>query len=259
MKGPRQRLRHRMFGPPKFDAATVTEAWLDAAKFVCESGDAVGLHVAIADPTVANPAVVTDLDRVLTSEKHLSCKHVANTIFPAGLWRKFGRGDPERLFTLYNRPGGYYDRLKRRRARSSHYDWGTYFQRLSSSDLSGRGESQLTQAIRALTRADKPRGAIHLHTGFAKDGIRKIGGPCLQSLTVHTEWRNGHAHLSGCALYRNHNFFQKTLGNYIGLGNLLQFLAQSSELAVGTLHVISGHAYCDSKRSVRRVLNAFGR
>jgi thymidylate synthase len=248
-----------MFGAPKFDAPSVTDAWLDAAKFLCDSGEAVGLHVAIADPTSVDSSVVAELDRALAAEKHLNCKHVANTIFPAGLWRKFGNSDHHRLFLLYNRQGGYYDRLKRRRARSSHYDWGTYFQRLSSAELSGRDESQLSQAIRALTRKDKPRGAVHLHTGFAKDGIRKIGGPCLQSLTMHTEWSKGQPHLSACALYRNHDFFQKALGNYIGLGNLVQFVAESSQLAVGTLHVISGHAYCDSKRSMRQVLNVFGR
>jgi hypothetical protein len=39
---------------------------------------------------------------------------------------------------------------------------------------------------------------------------------------VHAE-RNGTGYpVSACALYRSHDFLQKALGNYIGLGQLLR-------------------------------------
>jgi hypothetical protein len=240
-----------------FKVQFASDAWLAAARFVCKQGACVGLHVEIAEPMACDAAVATALDGALKSHGHIACKHVAHTIFPEGLWRKNAGGDPERLFELYNRGGGYYDRLRRHRKASNHNDWGTYFQRLSCADFSRRGEGQLTQAIRALRRDAKPAGAIHLHTSLPIDGIRKIGGPCLQIVTVHAKREDAGHSLSACALYRNHDFFQKALGNYVGLGHLLGFLAECSGMSVGALHVISGHAYCLPKKPVQEVLSAF--
>ena len=113
------------------------------------------------------------------------------------------------------------------------------------------------QAIVALRRPRKLAGAIHLHTGLPSDGIRTVGGPCLQAVTMHAERNGSGFSVSACALYRNHDFFQKALGNYIGLGQLLGFLAECAGLDVGKLYVISGHAYCDHKKLVRGILDAF--
>src|ERR1700733_8120468 len=192
-----------------FQVEATNDAWRKAAGFVCDSGDCVGLHVEIARPLDFDEAVVQAVDDVLVRHGKIPCKDVAYTIFPQGLWQKMGEGDSERLFNLYNKPSGFYDRLRRHRKLSGHHDWGTYFQRMSSAEFSGRGEGQLTMAIRALLRPAKPSGAIHLHTGLPKDGIRKIGGPCLQIVTVHAERNSRGYSLSACALYRNHDFFEK--------------------------------------------------
>jgi thymidylate synthase len=245
-----------------FTVDSATDAWLRATRFLCENGDCCGLQVEIAKPLDYEVEVVDALDCALNvlgrrQQKHYTTtKHVAYTIFPDGLWRKIASPDPERLFDLYNKRGGCFDRLKHHRKRSHHSDWGTYFQRLSSAGFSGRETGQLKQAIVALGRPKKPAGAIHLHTGLPSDGIRTVGGPCLQALTVHAERQNTGYSLSACALYRNHDFFQKALGNYIGLGQLLGFLAECARLDVGKLYVTSGHAYCDHKKLVRGILNA---
>jgi hypothetical protein len=242
-----------------FQVETASDAWRKAAGFVCDSGACIGLHVEIERPLDCDVAVMQAIDHVLVKNGKIPSKDVAYTIFPQGLWSKMGNGDSERLFSLYNKPKGFYDRLHRHRALSGRHDWGTYFQRMSSAAFSDRAEGQLTLAIRALLRSAKPSGAIHLHTGLPKDGIRKIGGPCLQIVTIHAE-PNGKGHsLSACALYRNHDFFEKALGNYIGLGQLLGFLAQCSRMSVGKLHVISGHAYCSPVGPVKEVLRAFSR
>jgi hypothetical protein len=239
-----------------FQVETASDAWLKAADFVCKSGSCVGLHVEIARPLDFDKTVVREVDTILKLRGRISCKDVACTIFPQGLWKKMGDGDPERLFHLYNKPNGYYERLRRHRVLTGHHDWGTYFQRMSSEAFSEHPEGQLTLAIRALQRSGKPGGAIHLHTGLPMDGIRKIGGPCLQIVTIHAERKATGYSLSACALYRNHDFFEKALGNYIGLGNLLGFLAECSEMSVGQLHVISGHAYCSPVGPVKEVLYA---
>lgn len=245
-----------------FTVGSASDAWLRATRFLCDHGDCCGLHVEIARPLDYDEGVVTALDGLLDAlgrrqqKRYIATKHVAYTIFPDGLWKKVARPDPERLFGMYNKPGGCFDRLKRHRSRSHHSDWGTYFQRLSSAAFSGRGRSQLAQAIVALRRPKKPAGAIHLHTGVPSDGIRTIGGPCLQAITVHAMSQDSGYSLSACAFYRNHDFLQKALGNYIGLGQLLGFLSDCSNLPLGKLYVISGHAYCDQKKLVRRILSA---
>ena len=240
------------------EAASATDAWLAACRYLVENDEAVGLHVNIASPTNADSAVVEALDQQLASAHAITCKHVAATIFPDGLWAGAARRDPQRLFQHYNREGGYYERLRNRRRQSGHADWGTYFQRFSAPEYGKNGECQLACAIEALSRSQKPKGAIHLHASLASDGFRVRGGPCLQLVTLHVERRTIGQVLSACAVYRNHDFFQKALGNYIGLGQLLGFLAEASELEVGNLHVISGHAFLAPKGPVVEVLDAFG-
>jgi hypothetical protein len=53
--------------------------------------------------------------------------------------------------------------------------------------------------------------------------------------------------LSMTALYRSHFYVQKTLGNLLGLSQLLMFIAHEAELAVGTLVVHSIYAVLDKR------------
>ena len=47
------------------------------------------------------------------------------------------------------------------------------------------------------------------------------------------------------AVYRNHYYVQRTLGNLIGLGRLLQFIARETGFDLGTLTIQSTHACLD--------------
>ncbi len=240
------------------EAQSTTDAWLATSEFLRANGDAVGLHVAISSPMESDANVIKALDDRLAAAGAITCKHVAATIFPEALWRGAAHHDPTRLFDLYNRAGGYFERLRARRRRAGHGDWGTYFQRLSAANYGRNGRCQLAHALDALSRTSKPKGAIHLHTSLPSDGFRVRGGPCLQLLTLHVERRNNSNGVSACAIYRNHDFFEKALGNYIGLGQLLEFIAEAASLEVGTLHVISGHAFLSQKGPIVKVLDAFG-
>jgi hypothetical protein len=53
-------------------------------------------------------------------------------------------------------------------------------------------------------------------------------------------------------MYRNHFYIEKLLGNLIGLGRLMAFVARESGLQVGALTVISTHAEIDKPNGVRR-------
>ena len=45
------------------------------------------------------------------------------------------------------------------------------------------------------------------------------------------------------AVYRNQDFFNKALGNFIGLGQLLKFICDESNKRAGTLTCHSVHAF----------------
>ncbi len=54
------------------------------------------------------------------------------------------------------------------------------------------------------------------------------------------------------AQYRNHFYIEKLLGNLIGLGRLMAFVARETQLQVGPLTVISTHAEIDQPNGARR-------
>jgi hypothetical protein len=53
-------------------------------------------------------------------------------------------------------------------------------------------------------------------------------------------------------VYRNHFYIEKLLGNLIGLGRLMTFVAAETGTKVGALTVISTHAEIDTMKSSRQ-------
>ena len=78
-------------------SASATDAWLAAAHLLLNNHEAVGLHVNIASPNDADHTVVDALDQKLTEARAITCKHVATTIVPDGLWAGVARRDLGRL------------------------------------------------------------------------------------------------------------------------------------------------------------------
>lgn len=127
---------------------------------------------------------------------------------------------------------------------------GTYFQRLISLDGS---DNQIERAIRVLTQwKARSETAIVAHLSSPKiDGLRLRGSPCLQYIEIL--WgRDGKLDL--VAVYRNHDFLNKTLGNFIGLGRLLQFIAHESGKHTGRVICHSVRAYTDDVTRLRKLL-----
>ena len=54
------------------------------------------------------------------------------------------------------------------------------------------------------------------------------------------------------AQYRNHYYIEKLLGNLIGLGRLMAYIAKETETQVGNLTVVSTHATIDLPQSASR-------
>ena len=77
------------------------------------------------------------------------------------------------------------------------------------------------------------------------------GGQCLSFMSFKVI-PSREKTLTLTAMYRNHFYIEKLLGNLIGLGRLMDFVAHEAGLEVGALTVISTHAEIDQPRRQRK-------
>ncbi len=76
-----------------------------------------------------------------------------------------------------------------------------------------------------------------------RDGRSLYGGQCLSFLSFKLDEDHG---LMLTAMYRNHTYITRCLGNLIGLGRLQAFVAKEANVELGSLTVISTHAKLDT-------------
>jgi hypothetical protein len=193
------------------------EAWQNAAASIRDAGgELFNLLVTIDRPglidiewlTVYNPRRFGGTDDV---------RDVINTIFPM----KIASAHLRREF--YTRYLQLYDRGKRRtRNRSA---WGTYFARLIAFGPSGL--NQLETAIEKLKAWEKrSTTALVFHLSSPElDAPRTRGGPCWHFGELI--WRPDES-IDLVVVYRNHDYFNKALGNFLALGQLLEFICAAS-------------------------------
>lgn len=172
-------------------------------------------------------------------------RDVADTIFPFALQQRF----PDR--------SQFYAEYLRRHARAMRFrrnagTWGTYFERLIKFGAAN-SKNQLETAIGKLQTWPRSTTGLVFHLSSASlDNPRTRGGPC---------WHYGQliwqpdGTLDLAVVYRNHDYFNKALGNFIGLGRLLSFISQESGKRPGKLICHSMRGYVD----VQARLRALGR
>lgn len=225
-------------------------------------------------------AVMARVDQAL-AHKNLTLRTVAGTIFPIAMYRQYGRP-------------GYYGRYKEMLKRGQKANsWGTYALRMIErpgkvlgttinpldylvEKLSAEGQPQLKDgrkvsfvATYEMSVADpeedlRPQvdagGDVPTYDP-ALDMRDWLGLPCLSHLSFkRVSHEKGHA-VDLTAIYRSHHYCARALGNLIGLGQLLSFVAHESGLEVGTLSCLSTHAELDVKEwggvdATNAVLNA---
>lgn len=217
------------------------EAWQAGALHLAGVGEAFNLVSVIERPTelVDDWFKLHDPRRIKGNVQRLS--EVATTIFPFKLARRgYSRGDLfGRYMDVHNRAKKMHDGTKR--------SWGTYFERMISF-----GETKVNQielaigSIRSWTKNHK--AALVIHTSSAEtDSIKKLlGNPCLQYVELLCPDANT---ITLFAVYRNHDFFEKVLGNFIGLGQLLKFICDETGRNPGQLVCHSAHAYFQSSKA----------
>jgi len=213
---------------------TATEAWLQALNLLAtmEARCAYNVILDIEDPIILPPVdkqIVELVDELLVAHDKHPVATVAGTIFPASHYRQRGaRG------VLEDFPNKVYPKIKK--------SWGTYAGRmLTRRDRSGQETRPLEVIIRKLrqqTSHSAPKRAIYevsLIDVFADlpiydpalDAKRAMNQPCLAHLSFKLREDRG---LMLTALYRNHYYVERALGNLIGLSQLLYFVARESGL-----------------------------
>lgn len=225
-----------------FTSDNCLTAWRDACRFIIDNGDGTNLIVGIDQP--AN-YVHSQLSEIIQSGI-ISLKDlhdVANTIFPN---KCFARNSNLSLDQFYQLHEELYKRGKSMHGKNKSR-WGNYFLRFTR--FGSNRKNQLQNIIDDIRRRPKKYAAcyiMHVSSVDLDSNTRTIGNPCLQY--VQFEQANGTLNLT--AVYRNHDFFAKALGNYIGLSGLLEFVCGQTNHGVGSLTSHSIHYYLPHKRRV---------
>jgi thymidylate synthase len=223
--------------------ATRAKAWLLAARVVDSLPDheAHNVVINIEDPLAhssEDDVVEALVDQYLRNSGRMPLRSVANTIFPEALYRR--HGSP----TFYK---VYLDQIFPRLRRSSS-DWGRYFDRLTRYDTATKGTinplEDLVGKMRDQLASDRTFKNIYEINIYdpVKDAGRVMGRQCLSFLSFKLTQTN---QLNLTAVYRNHYYTDRLLGNMIGLGNLMGFLASETGASVGALTIVSTHAQVD--------------
>ncbi len=236
--------------PPQPDCAS---AWLESVKRVnAEPGrEASNVVIDVADPTAgaaASHPIVAHVNNFLIARAK-PVETIANTIFPLALYYRYKMPDFIAAFHARVLP----------KVRSTARWSGYYFERMTSMPVHGSDEP-VDQLSRMIDRI-KNNASLNKHEISLFDPGRDVtgspyGGQCLSFLSFHLKsgGGNGPKTLLLTAQYRNHYYVEKLLGNLIGLGRLMAFVAAETSTKVGALTVISTHAEIDTPKANRQAI-----
>jgi hypothetical protein len=234
------------------DAGDVSDAWRQAmrALFARPGRRAIHTVVRIADPVAEQDETWDRLDQWLAGHELYSIETVANTIFPAHLATT--SRDHAHLVDRYrrmyptlrkrlpaNRAGTYFGRLVAYPSRTGEFDQlGAVIQRIRRERSSGQAKQARYEA--ALQHPDdltEDAAATAIYMPGSDNS--SMGFPCLSHCSFQLD-RDDHVHLLGH--YRSQYMVQRAYGNYVGLGQLLAYVAEQSGLRTGQLTVVAGLA-----------------
>lgn len=217
-------------------------AWVAAASALIENGDeAYNVVIDMEDPCNHDDqdnAVITLVDKFLKAHDENPIITTANTIFPQSQYVAHGapafyaveHRDFDRRTETRRWGGSYFERITRhRKANSESYN----------------PLQDLIDKMRRQEDAEKRYKAAYELAVYDPllDGRFLRGGQCLSFLSFKLHPERG---LMLTAMYRNHTYITRCLGNLIGLGRLQAFVAKEAGLKLGSLTCISTHAELDT-------------
>lgn len=213
-------------------ASTCLDAWKDSCTLILRT-DIFNLIVEISNPSLIDQSWFDNYSPDIYDSNSNSLKEVVNTIFP---YKQFVRNLPRA--TIYK----LYKRAHKSTARSRR--WGTYFLRMI--EFGASQTNQLDKIIVSLAGArGKMSGTnfIHITSVDISSNVALRGAPCMQYVQFILH-QTGEIDL--VAVYRNHDYFSRAFGNFIGLSYLLQFVCRESGKNIGKIVCHSIHAYNSS-------------
>jgi hypothetical protein len=228
-------------------------AWREAMRLVDAKPGHHAYNVIIdvenptARATMADPAVAA-VSAFLNEQGRKPIETISNTIFPAGLYTRYGAP------AFFDR---FCDDVLPKVRRSGAWS-GYYFERMMQlPQLEGAPINQLWEIVDRLRNPNVR--ALNKFELSIFDPARDVndspyGGQCLSFASLKLMGKPDRRHLSMTALYRNHFYVEKLLGNLIGLGRLLKFLATEGRVGLGSLTVVSTHAEIDMAKWSRTEL-----
>lgn len=231
-------------------------AWLAAIKAVDrhDGHEAGNVIINVEDPTLVSPAdkaIVTAVDTWLRKNGAQPLQTVANTIFPQSVYERHGR---PAFYQVYL--DDIWGRIKKAG------DWGRYFERMISFPLPKKGKpiNPLEDMIDKMKRkVSGGRCFMHVYELTIFDPIRDAGRDmnrqCMSFMSFHLS-NESPRKLMLTAVYRNHYYTERLLGNLIGLGRLMRFIATEVDVEVGELTIVSAHALVDNPSSKRSDLQS---
>jgi hypothetical protein len=237
------------------EAESVLDAWLNATDAILTSSSltmfnlVVGIHnpIALSD---AEQLACNNVDKFLREHASLPLITVANTIFPGGFYRD---GGADAVYEEY--PDAY---------AATKTNWGTYAGRLFTKvPMRSETTSRIERVVRKLRQNAE---GSHMKASYEVDVFETInteeistycaetdaglgiGQPCLVHLSfkLHTEGT-----VSLTAIYRSQYYVAKALGNFVGLAQLLAFVAAEADLKPSFLvcHATMAEIDLSNKRS----------
>jgi hypothetical protein len=233
--------------------------WMAAARhlLVCKKHSDRNLVLEISDAvpfTKGDRLIVATVDGELR-RRGTSVETVAGTIFPQGLYNRFGRPD------FYQR---YLSAMKIGKKPNT---WGTYALRLieRQTGVGNQTINPLEIIVQRLSRAkvaSQPfqssyeASVIDPEADLSDAGVLTEAPtynpvsdanlnrnmPCLSHVSFKLNDRKS---VDLTAVYRYQYYGERALGNLIGLARLLKFVATEAKLSIGFLTCISTHAFLD--------------
>jgi hypothetical protein len=232
--------------PSQRDCAS---AWREAVRAVdAQIGhSAYNVIIDIANPSLdttrKNPRIAVIDDFLNGFDK--SIETVANTIMPAGLYHRYGA---PAFFDVFH------DKVLGKVRRNTRWS-GYYFERMTRVPVpDAEPINQLWEIVERI-RNENVRALNKFELSIFDPGRdvdeSPYGGQCLSFLSFKLI-PGATKSLTLTAIYRNHFYIEKLLGNLIGLGRLMSFVAQEGGVSVGPLTVVSTHAEIDQPGGARR-------
>jgi thymidylate synthase len=184
---------------------------------------------------------------IIFAKEHnlITPKHVAHTIFPQTFYKTDISRDK-----FYKKYWRFFEMSRK----MPHSGWGTYFERMIKYSTPNKDIDQLGNIIDNINNRPTNYGASYnMITPYPHRDLNKMmGAPCLGYVTVQVEYANegkDAKKINLLAVYRNHDFTKRTYGNYLGLCNLLKYIAYETDSLIGTLTCISSRADVPNHKS----------